>query len=72
MMITNTLIFLHANNELLRRKTKKLKIFSFYVMTSLNDVISSKFFVDLESAYQNLSYEVLHDMVQYGTFDLKI
>jgi hypothetical protein len=31
-----------------------------------------KIFVDLESPYQVLSYEVLHDMVPYGTFDFKI
>jgi hypothetical protein len=30
------------------------------------------FFVDLESTYQDLSYEVLHDMVPYGIFDFKI
>jgi hypothetical protein len=31
-----------------------------------------KIFVDLESTHQGLSYEVLHDMVPYGTFDFKI
>jgi hypothetical protein len=40
-------------------------------MTSPNDVIASNF-VDLESTHQDLSYEVLHDMVPYGTFNFKI
>jgi hypothetical protein len=31
-----------------------------------------KIFDDLESTYQDLSYEVQHDMVPYGTFDFKI
>ena len=31
-----------------------------------------KIFVDLESTYQDLSYDVQHDMVPYGTFDFKI
>jgi hypothetical protein len=31
-----------------------------------------KCFVDLESTCQDLSYEVLHDMTRYGTFDFKI
>jgi hypothetical protein len=31
-----------------------------------------KSFVDLESTHHVLSYEVLHDMVPYGTFDFKI
>jgi hypothetical protein len=29
-------------------------------------------FVDLERTDQDLSYEVQHDMVRYGTFDFKI
>jgi hypothetical protein len=31
-----------------------------------------KLFVDLESTYQGLSYEVQHHVVPYGTFDFKI
>ena len=31
-----------------------------------------KIFLDLESTHQDLSYEVLLDMVPYGTFDFKI
>ena len=31
-----------------------------------------KIFVDLESTHQDLSYEVQHDMVLYGTCDFKI
>jgi hypothetical protein len=31
-----------------------------------------KFFVDVESTRQYLSYDVQHDMVPYGTFDFKI
>jgi hypothetical protein len=31
-----------------------------------------KIFVDLENTHQDISYEVLHDMVPYGTIDLKI
>ena len=31
-----------------------------------------KFFVDLESTHQDLSYDVQQDMVPYGTFDFKI
>jgi hypothetical protein len=31
-----------------------------------------KTFVDLESTHQDLTYDVLHDMVPYGTFGLKI
>jgi hypothetical protein len=30
------------------------------------------FFVDLKSTHQDLSYDVLHNMVPYGTFDFKI
>jgi hypothetical protein len=41
-------------------------------MSSPNDVITSNFFFDLESTHQDLPYEVLHDMVPYGTFDFKI
>jgi hypothetical protein len=31
-----------------------------------------KFFVDLKGTHQGLSYDVLHNMVPYGIFDLKI
>jgi hypothetical protein len=31
-----------------------------------------KIFVELESTHQDLSYDVLHDMVPYGTFNFKI
>jgi hypothetical protein len=33
---------------------------------------SVKIFVDLESTHQDLSYDVLHNMVLYGTCDFKI
>jgi hypothetical protein len=41
-------------------------------MTSTIEVITLNFFVDLETTHQHLSYEVLHDMISYGTFDFKM
>jgi hypothetical protein len=56
----------------LRWKTKKLKKIQFlrYDVTKWRHNV--KRFVDLESTHQDLLYEVLYDMVPYGTFDFKI
>ena len=51
------------------KKLKKIQVLRFDVTKWRHNV---KIFVDLESPYQDLSYEVLHDMVPYGSFDLKI
>ena len=53
-------------------KNKEVENFQFlrYDVTKWRHNV--KIFVDLESTYQDLSYEVLHDMVPYGTFDFKI
>jgi hypothetical protein len=56
----------------LRRKTKKLKKNQFLRYDVTKRRHNVKKIVDLESTHQDLSNEVLHDMVLYGTFDFKI
>jgi hypothetical protein len=54
------------------RKKKKLKKIKFlrYDVTKWRHNVN--FSVDLESVYQDLSYDIQHDIVPYGTFDFKI
>jgi hypothetical protein len=56
----------------LRQKINKLQKFSFLRYDVTKWRYNVKICVNLESTHQDLSYEVLHDMVPYGTFDLKI
>jgi hypothetical protein len=56
----------------LRRKTKKLKKIQFLLYDVTKWRHNVKLFVDLESTHPDISYEVLHDMVPYGTLDFKI
>jgi hypothetical protein len=51
------------------KEVEKIKFLRYDVTKWRNNV---KIFVDLDSTYQDLSYEVLHNMVPYGTFHLKI
>jgi hypothetical protein len=51
------------------KEVEKIQFLRYDVTKLLHNV---KYFVDLESTHQDLSYEVLHDIVPYGTFDLKI
>jgi hypothetical protein len=61
---------------ILRWKTKNVEFwetFQFLSSESRNDVITSTFFVDLESIHQGLSFEVLHDIVTSNSkFDLGV
>jgi hypothetical protein len=43
MMVTNTLILLYANDDVPYMQNKEVKKFTFDVVTSPNDVITSKF-----------------------------
>jgi hypothetical protein len=53
----------------MKNKVVKIQFLRFYVTKWRHNV---NCFVDLESTHQGLSYEVLHNVVPYGTFDLKI
>ena len=53
-------------------KNKEVKNFEFWRYDVTKWRHNVKIFIDLESTHQDLSYEVLHDMVPWGTFDFKI
>ena len=60
---------------ILRWKTKKLDFlvkiqFLRYDVTKWRHNV--KLLVDLESTHQELSYDILHDIVPHGTFNFKI
>jgi hypothetical protein len=51
------------------KEVKKIQILR-YDVTKWRHYVN--FFVYLETIYQDLSYDVQHNMVPYGTFDFKI
>jgi hypothetical protein len=61
-MVTKTLILLYANDYVPYMKNKEV----------VKIQVLCHFFVDLKSTHQDISYDVLHDMVLYDTYDFKI
>jgi hypothetical protein len=72
MIVPNTLILLYANDNVPYMKNKEVEKIQFlrYDVTKWRHNV--KIFADLESTHKDLSYDIQHDMVPYGTFDFKI
>jgi hypothetical protein len=64
-MVTGPQTLIYAIDDDPETENKKLQ---FWGKSSHN----VKILVDLGSSYQGLSYDVLHDMVPYGTVKLRI
>jgi hypothetical protein len=71
MMVTNTLVLLYTKDDVTETNNKEVEKIQFlrYDVTKWRQNV--KIFLDLESTHQDLSYEVKHDMVLYGSCDFK-